>query len=294
MLGLIVSILMAAFRFFSDVLSKTKVDEDNIHSLTLSVFYRITGVPVLIFAVWFFGLPDEIDRNLFIAILISGPSMVIATILYMKALKISDISLVAPIKSLSPLFTILTSFVILGELPSYKGLIGVILVLIGIYILKIENLDKEFLQPIKSLVGDRGVQLVFIIAIIYSITAPIDKLGVQASSPAFYSLSLYSSGSIGLVLFHWYSIGGILKQTKKTNLKHISLIGFFNGFSSLLQMIAFSLTLVVYVVSIKRLSTFASALYGTLFLDEGITKARIIGSLIMISGIILISLELST
>lgn len=118
MLGIIFSLLMALFRFFSDVTSKISVDgteeDKEVNYLTLSVFYRITGIPVLILAVLIFGIPENLEKEYFMVLFITAPNMVIATILYMKALEISDISVVAPIKSLSPLLTIVTSFFLLN------------------------------------------------------------------------------------------------------------------------------------------------------------------------------------
>jgi uncharacterized membrane protein len=295
MIGIIVSLLMALFRFFSDVISKISVDgtekDKEVNYLTLSVFYRITGIPVLIIAVLIFGIPENLEKEYFLVLFITAPNMVIATILYMKALEISDISVVAPIKSLSPLFTIVTSFFILNELPNIYGLIGIFLILIGIYFIKIEGLEKSIFEPIKRIFYDKGVQYVVIIVILYSFSAPLDKIGVQSSSAAFYSLSLYFFGSMGLVFYHWYSIGKI--RDKNHNLKKLSSIGFFNGLSSLTQMIALSLTLVVYVVSIKRVASLLSAIYGAIFLKEGWTIARIVGSVIIIMGSILIALDIN-
>lgn len=58
-------------------------------------------------------------------------------------------------------------------------------------------------------------------------------------------------------------------------------------------MIALSLTLVVYVVSIKRVDSLLSAIYGAMFLKEGWTTARIADSIIIIIGSILIALDIN-
>lgn len=77
---------------------------------------------------------------------------------------------------------------------------------------------------------------------------------------------------MGLVFYHWYSLGKI--RDKNHNLKKLSSIGFFNGLSSLTQMIAFSLTLVVYVVSIKRVASLLSAIYGATFLKRRMDNCK--------------------
>ena len=56
------------------------------------------------------------------------------------------------------------------------------------------------------------------------------------------------------------------------------------------QMTAISLTLVSYVVSIKRSSTVLGVLWGFFIFNEEGIKARLLGSLIMLTGVILIAL----
>lgn len=290
MLGIIYSFITAILRSFADVISKHSLDEEEIEvdSEVVSLFYRLTGVPVLFIGLLILGIP-EVDFLFYKIIVITSLISVIATIAYVKALEISDISVVSPIKAFSPILVIVSGFILIGELPGVLGIIGIILIGIGSYIINLSGSDKNLLDPIKRTYKDRGVQLTILVILLYSISAPLDKIGVEATSPIFYSLALYSGSSIGLLIYNLYKKN--LSQIRDVPIGKMSSIGIFNGGSSFFQMTAFSLTLVVYVVSIKRLSLLINTLYGVFFLNEGVPRYRLVGAFIMIIGSILISVS---
>ncbi|MBP7120824.1 MAG: hypothetical protein WC502_05780 [Methanolinea sp.] len=54
--------------------------------------------------------------------------------------------------------------------------------------------------------------------------------------------------------------------------------------------LAYTLSIVPYVISIKRLSIFFAVLFGGYFLFEGSIRSRVPGSLVMVAGTVLIAL----
>ena len=78
------------------------------------------------------------------------PLDIIALLLYMKAIKVSPLSLTLPFLSLTPVFLIGTSYIILGERPDRSGFIGIVLVVIGAYLLNVHTISKGFFEPFKS------------------------------------------------------------------------------------------------------------------------------------------------
>lgn len=97
--------------------------------------------------------------------------------------------------ALSPILVVGTSFIILGETPSILGLTGIFLITIGAYLLKIKE-SKKILDPLKKLWEERGVQLILVVILIYSVTANIDKIGVQESSAVIWPLAVYFFSSV--------------------------------------------------------------------------------------------------
>lgn len=77
-------------------------------------------------------------------------------------------------------------------------------------------------------------------------------------------------------------------QTIRKQFKHIAPIGLFSGFSLMFQMLAVSLTLVVYAISIKRLSILFSVIWGALILKEKVGRVKFLATALLILGIFLI------
>lgn len=249
---------------------------------------RAFGLPVLVFAIAYQGIPDLTSKFFMMAI---PQSAVIAltSILIAKAYKESDASIVTPMFALSPILVIGTSFIILGETPSLLGLIGIFLITVGAYVLKIEE-SKNILDPLKKLWEERGVQLILVVILIYSVTANIDKIGVQESSAVMWPLTVYFLSSVFMTPV-MMKRSNKWKQKIHRDWRPLALLGVLGGASIILQMMAFELTLVSYVVAIKRLSIPIAVVLSFLMLREKESfKERIEGSILMIIGGILISI----
>ncbi len=162
---------------------KNAVDTDEFITAFSS---RIFGIPVLIAAIAIQGLPDLSLKFLLLAI---PQSAVIAltSILIAKAYKKSDAPIVTPMFALSPLLVLVPSFLLLGDVPSLTGGIGIFLIAARAYILKIDG-AKSALEPLKKLWQERGVQIILIVIAIYAVTANTDKIGATMSSPIVWPL----------------------------------------------------------------------------------------------------------
>lgn len=284
---LLLSILTAFLESLKDVLSKKNLKhiDEYIVGWSLNAF----PLPFIIVTLYFLGFP-ELKKDFISALLISGSLNIIAVLLYVKALKYSDLSLTLPLLAFTPLFLLITSQLIVNEFPSSWGLVGVLLIIVGSYILNFDQRQKGYLNPFKALVREKGARMMLVVAFIWSITSNFDKIGVQNSSPLFWAFSLYSFISVGfLPIIFLKSRKYIVKI--RSRFPSLTLIGIVNAGKLYSQMSAISLTLVAYVVSIKRTSVLFGILFGYLIFHEKNIKERLIGSLIMILGVFLISLS---
>ena len=285
-IGIIFALAVALIKGFQSIVQRKNalVTDEFVTAFSSRIF----GVPVLVAALIYTGVPDLEARFFLLAIpqslVIAGTSILIA-----KAFKESEASIVTPIFAISPVLVLFTSFIILGETPSLKGLAGVIMIAFGAYTLKIEE-SHGLLEPLRKLFVERGVQLITVVVFIYSITANIDKIGVNMSSPVMWPLTVYTLSSL-FMLPLMMKKSPDWKSKMKGDWKMLSLLGMLGGTSIIFQMAAFELTLVSYVVSIKRLSIPVTVILGYLLLNEkdGI-KGRIAGSIIMAAGALLISI----
>ncbi|MCK5699393.1 MAG: EamA family transporter, partial [Candidatus Aenigmarchaeota archaeon] len=131
--------------------------------------------------------------------------------------------------------------------------------------------------------------LMLCVAFIWSISSNFDKIGVVNSSPVFWTASLNMFLTMTLLPIMLLKSHSCTSQVKN-NIKALLPIGFFTAMMHLFIMTALSLTLVAYVISIKRTNALFSVLWGALFFKEKHIKERLIGALIMVVGVLLITL----
>lgn len=263
------------------------------HSLTTTDIY-VTGwawrffafialLPVLAFV----PLPN-LSPNFWWAILISGGINLLVTPLYMRAIQLDDLSLVMPMITFTPLFLLITSPIIVGEFPSWSGLTGMVLIVVGAYWLNIGQVNKGWTQPLKALIARRGPRLMLLVAFLWSISSNFDKIGMEASTPLIYSIGVLAFLTIGLTPFVVINSNKPVKALQGNYLPLIFL-GISSGVVLLTQMLAMQLTLVSYVIAIKRTSAALSVIWGSLFFQESNLKTRLPAVTIMLIGVVFIT-----
>lgn len=285
-LGILLAFMVAAIKGFQSVYQrKNALGTDEFVTAFSS---RAFGIPVLVLAILFYGVPD-VGLNFFLMAIPQSLAIAGASILIGKAYKESDASIVTPMFAISPLLLLGTSFIMLGEAPDLMGAIGVALITFGAYTLKIKG-SQNLLDPVKKLWDERGVQLIMIVILLYSVTANIDKIGVQISSPVMWPLTIYALSSLFMMPVmmrrspDW-------KNKIQTEWKPLAILGGLGAITIILQMTAIEITLVSYFVAIKRLSIPLTVVFSYFLLDEKDSfKERIEGSTIMVFGALLISL----
>jgi len=219
--------------------------------------------------------------------LVSAVLNVVALILMMHALKVGELSLTLPFLSFTPLFLIFTSSVILGEFPSTFGMLGILVIVAGAYVIGLSE-EKGIGGPIRALAKNKGAQLMLAVAFIYAVSSNFDKIAVLNSSPVTYTIIANLIIASALIPFIY------LRSPQKlgaipSKLKPLLLIGFLTALMLLAQMAAFNLGLVSYVISLKRTSALWSVALGFLIFKERHIKTRLLGALIMVVGVLLIS-----
>lgn len=286
MLGFLIALLSGLFKALKAVFSKTglgKMDE-YILAWTLRFFAALMLLPLL----FFFDIP-KLGEHFWITLIIDGILMSINTIIYLKAIKSSDISLTMPMISFTPLFLLVTSPIMIGEFPSLFGLIGVLLIVAGSYALNINQRHHGYLEPFKILTRDRGVMLMLLVAFIWSIIPNFDKIGINNSSPIFWSFAIEAMTALILFPLALYKSARNFRIIPK-KMKHLLPVSFASAAEVLTSVLAINLVLVVYAISIKRLSILMAVIFGYLFFKEKNIKERLTGAIIMVIGVLFITL----
>jgi len=112
-----------------------------------------------------------------------------------------------PILSFTPVFLLVTSFAILGEVPTVFGLAGICLVAAGSYMLAANGApgrDSPRAAPFRTLLSDRGIQFMLIVAFLYSISVNYDKVVVEKSDPVLGSAVVF--GLLAGIFLLWAAI----------------------------------------------------------------------------------------
>ncbi len=283
----ICAVLTAFFESIKDIFSKGNLK--NIDEYIVSLSLTLFALPFLIPFLLFIKIP-HLGNQFWTALFFGGSLNVIATILFMKAIKYSDLSITVPMVAFTPLFLLITSPLIVGEFPKSFGLIGIVLIVTGSYILNIKEKHRGYLAPFRALLKERGSKLMLVVAFIWSITSNFDKVGVQNSSPIFWiiAIDMFISLVIAPIVFYKSRIN--VNQIS-TGLITLVPIGLFGALTAIFQMKALTLTYVAYVISIKRTSAIMSVFFGHLIFNERGIEDRLIGALTMILGVLFIMLS---
>lgn len=279
--------LIAAFTLAtSDALTKKAL---SVHNEYLIAWLRLLlSLPFLFISLLFVPIP-QINRDFYIASACALPLEVIAMILYIKALKISPLSLTMPFLSLTPLFLIVVAYILLGEKLTFLGGIGVLFIVAGSYTLNIKEAKKGVFEPFAAIKKEKGSIFMIIVAIIYSVTASLCKKAIENSSPIFFAVTYITVLVIIFTPIVMYKSKDELQMVfRKGAIKKSILPGIFHAIMLISSLIAVSLTNVAYMISVKRLSLLISIFYGYMFFREKGIKERLLGAAFMLAGFILI------
>jgi drug/metabolite transporter (DMT)-like permease len=188
----------------------------------------------------------------------------------------------------TPLFLLVTSPIILGEFPRFLGIVGILLIVIGSYVLHIREGNKDLWEPFKCLMREKGSRYMLTVAVLYSFSANMDKIGVIHSSPIMWIFALHCIMSIALGGVMVWRVTHIRRQIKAA-WPFLLAVGMCNGLALIFQMSAIKMTLLPYLIAVKRTSVIMTALFGFFLFKEKGLKERLIGAVLMVLGVFMIS-----
>lgn len=281
------SLSAALFVSLTDAISKKALRSE---STPLIAWVRCTyAIPYLLLILPFVDFPS-LDRTFFYICLILSPLEIISVLLYLKAIKISPLSLTLPFLSLTPVFLIVTSYLILGESVDISGFTGILLVTSGAYLMNLHTIRHGILEPLKAVIRERGSLLMILVAFIYSITSNLGKIAIQHSSPLFFSV--FYPILLSIILFPLIILKNGKKEisSKLLTKKTFYIIGVFQALEIISHFMAVTLIEVPYMISVKRTSLLFGIIFGAIFFGETNIRERLVGGIVMIIGVVLISI----
>ncbi len=234
--------------------------------------------------------PPRVDSGYVIPGLAVLALSLLGDITTLKALMLSPFSLMIPVLGLSPVFSTLLAIPLLHEWPTIAQWIGIILSVLGVFWLYAPP-DRPWavFSFWSGFIKERGAPMMTFSALIWALTAPMDRLALQHASAAFHAVFVYTGVVIGIgFVFLNHQLWPEPPFSRKRWLS-LAITGLLGGTSSLLQLAALRITPAGPFEAIKRtISQLIALVIGALMFSEPMTKPKIIGIVILCIGIPLI------
>lgn len=222
-----------------------------------------------------------------------------ATLLSTIALAQAGASLVSPLLTFNPAFTLFVAWLALDETPGIRQSIGVAVVLCGAYLLEVEEAHTGWLAPVKTLLNRPGTLLAIVASAFWGITTVLEKLAIDHMTPpsgpavaligTVLLVGLLTPGALRVSLAQQSSsrveIWSGLRKHRAAFCGAIVLA----GIAPLFGFTAIALGLVGYVTTIFKLSAIFTILWARLFLGEGQVRSHLLGACVMLIGGILVA-----
>ncbi len=246
------------------------------------------GIPFFVVLLFFAPAP-HLERSFFLIVLCLVPLETTAFFLYMRAIQVSPLSLTVPFLAFTPVFLVLTGWMILGEQLNTQGIVGIAFVAFGSYVLNLTEARHGMLGPFRAIGREKGSVLMLAVSLLYAFTSALGKKAILQSNALFFGCFYY-------LLLGTIICGGLFatRRVGWRSLKRVArpglCIGVLMVFSVLAHMTAISLMAAAYMIAIKRTSILFSIVYATLLFKEENIRERFWGALLMVTGVFIIAL----
>ena len=160
----------------------------------------------------------------------------------------------------------------------------------GIYVIHLRSFSPQsFFEPFKALSGGASLWALFTGSMIASYSL-IDKVGVQAVYPPVYIYLMF------LIAWLFLSPHVLIRERIhiiaeiRSGRTLIFVVGFLSVFTYLMVLFAMQMSKVSYVVAVREVSIVFSTYYGIIRLHEKHGRQKILGAVLIASGVVLIGL----
>jgi len=252
-------------------------------------FGLLFSIPFLAISFFTSKIP-VLTPELFRIMAIAMPFEILAVIFYYKALRTSDISITVPFLALTPIFSAFFAYILMGEILSRQGMVGVCLISIGVYSLNIKEAKYSLLHPLKAIFTNKGSLYMAFVGFLYGVGAVFSKMAMLQMTPETIAFVYMSAVAVCLTPIVLYRMRMGLSKIEKGRDAYLrfALIGILFALACSTYFKSVSMTNIAYTISIKRLSLLMSVGYGWFIFKERDIRIRFLSTLCMCIGIFLI------
>ena len=276
---------------FAAILQKKSLNEINALNFTV-----IVSVFVALFSTFLIGKVDLSTAGSYSMLVLFGKSIINATafLCIMIALKNLEISRALPVLAASPMAVALLAFILLGESLSLTEVLGMVLIVLGTYILELKK-NENIIAPFRVFVESKYHRIILIALGLMSLSAILDKLLLTSFKlPPLTFLVMQNYFFLIIFLLYRFLSGlknrneKLFKGVSKNILIIIVLIAIATIGYRWTQIEATKLGPVGLVIAVKRLSVLFAVLIGAKLFKEENYLRKVLATLTIVAGALLI------
>ncbi|MFL5617481.1 MAG: EamA family transporter [Gemmatimonadaceae bacterium] len=216
---------------------------------------------------------------------------VAGNVLLVAALGLSDLSLLGPINAYKTVLSLALATVLLGEVPSAFGMLGVLLIVLGSVLVVDRAPGQQRAVAVARMFGGRGVQLRLAALVCSATEAVFLKRAQMYGSPSTTFLAWVFLGvlpaAFAAVLLIRRDLGPQLRRLRR-EWPSYGALAVTTGAMQLATLLVFRVMPVGYALALFQLSAVLSVLLGAHYFAERDIGRRLAGSAVMVVGAALI------
>lgn len=203
--------------------------------------------------------------------------LITVSLIHLNLLKDREISIIAPLSNLSPLFLLVLSSVFLQEVISVIQMLGIFIVIIGTYILELYRNHHHYTVPhkrhFKELLSMDIKFYILVVIMLISMSLVVITDRIILTSGVNVVSNLYFTSLCGFVVISIYLIykkeffKAFTNTVRQPQTLLISLMGIIDNFL-IVTAVFLPNALVSLIIPIRRTSTVFSAIFGGILFHE--------------------------
>lgn len=239
------------------------------------------------------SVPPDLPRSFWGWMVLACAMAVVSNACLVQALKTTDLSILGPINAYKSVISVVAGIFLLGEIPSRSGMLGILLILAGSYFLVEKTPGQSRKHALAHFLRNSGVRMRFLALLLSALEAVIQKRALPGASPllAFLVWSVFGF-FIGIAMAAVLLRRQVFEQTRllfrqfPTALR----LALMTGLMEISTLFTFGKMQVGYSLALFQTSSLLSVFLGYRYFKEENILKRLVGTGIMILGVVLIVL----
>ena len=291
----LLALVAAIANSWSQVVQKWAIFLSRYSKITIAFVSTATAALILFVVSYFIiGVP-QIDERFWVAVLVTGILNTLALPMMLKAYELGEFSSVYSMILMTPVFLLIASPIVLGEMPSPIGIFGVLLTVLGLWVITRTNHEHT---PVPNFA--KGNLLGLAVAFIWSISVNFDKLAAIYSDQFFAPAATMAITAAGCAIYLFATRRALIIKTSYSlaiNNNHrfavpkifiLLLLGALMALGGILHNSALLAGFASYTIAIKRIGVLFGVFWGWLFFKEKHLFRKALGATIAIAGVVAI------